>query len=623
MASVFSLLLDTLPLTVAFKAACRASGSPRERLTVNQILPFVRALPKSGRFSPTAPSLPRASTPFPARRLWKWTHDGGTPNHMTDLTCRVRDTGYKTQLVTRSIVWGHEEDGGPIQPFVRVVRAGGEVLDLPLSPDFLHSRWLVTGGWMGQGESHRFPLETYLDSSLVLAFAYDLAGPRDGVSAYRPPDGDPGELAISQYMAGSGSCPDEASDRWLTRALAGDFMRQVEEARPAAAEVGGSARITVSAPRVLVVLSFATCRERADFEPGGLVGMARFYPQIMVRASVPLRSVHGSVRLTRPATTTVLDRGDGTVEGTCCNAYEEIKSLLVADMNEDLPGPDDAYKPFWSGTFSHYEVDPDRRFRQRPLHVVRRDLTSTRTIASCGVRDLPTYPSDLTSVTKLPRQGEFDNIHVAPRLRLPATHILIPNYLWGSVDRVAIDPGRMRLDPIVMAPFCAHDCLHMHWRWGPGTARWTLGWGSAGPYTEPGAPLVPPYQDVDITMHGPNEFTYTEHVHPRPARGSDAAEIPADRWSHLVYAGAAYAQGIVEWRQSRAASVMAFGAHFRTAVSGNGFADATGRVLAMFDAPAVLYWNLRYYAHRTASGDYEAREWLSMSRADVDRARLG
>ena len=41
------------------------------------------------------------------------------------------------------------------------------------------------------------------------------------------------------------------------------------------------------------------------------------------------------------------------------------------------------------------------------------------------------------------------------------------------------------------------------------------------------------------------------------------------------------------------------------------------------NTPAVLYWNLRFFAARGSDGQYEAREWLQISQRDVDRARWG
>ncbi|HSN99387.1 MAG TPA: hypothetical protein VLS89_13920, partial [Candidatus Nanopelagicales bacterium] len=295
MASVFAHLFETLPFVVAVHGARNASGQASGDLPAAQLWPYLQALPRDTDYSPTAPPVPSSSTDVSARRLWRWTHRGSTPHRVSQVTCRVRDTGYKTQVVLDSLEWGYEAPGGGIEPEMRVETEDGRTLALPLTLDYLHSRWLVTGGWIAAGNDLMYPLESYLDYSLVLAFAYELAGP-SGVSPYRPRPDDPSEEAIRQYQGGPTGYPDDASDRWVRRAMTGDFMAGATY-RPSAVSPGGTTRVSTSAPRVLVALSLAAGRERADFEPGGIVGVARFYPHAMVRASVPLRSIHGGARL--------------------------------------------------------------------------------------------------------------------------------------------------------------------------------------------------------------------------------------------------------------------------------------------------------------------------------------
>ena len=51
---------------------------------------------------------------------------------------------------------------------------------------------------------------------------------------------------------------------------------------------------------------------------------------------------------------------------------------------------------------------------------------------------------------KLPRQGAFDNVHIAPQMEVSLS---VP--VLGGLPSTAVS----------MAPICAHDCFHMHWRW--------------------------------------------------------------------------------------------------------------------------------------------------------------
>jgi len=122
---------------------------------------------------------------------------------------------------------------------------------------------------------------------------------------------------------------------------------------------------------------------------------------------------------------------------------------------------------------------------------------------------------------KVPRQGAFDSVHLAPKMKAP--------------DEVlyAIDPDALRRSfaRISMAPFCAHDCLHTHWRWGDWqTSKQTLGWEGWTPYCKPGAPMVPPNQEVTIRLEGA-QLEYTAR----------ATKVPAGIWQIVFHHGSAYA----------------------------------------------------------------------------------
>ncbi len=662
MASIFAHLLETMPFTIAVEHARTQSGQRTGDLPLSYLSPNLRALAKTGVHRIPTPRVPPAPAPLTAenvavsggvaalpaplselleensalgariltpgysrRRLWDFEHDGGTPHRVRNVTCRVRETGYKNMQVLDELLFGFEESN-TFQPQVRVVLEGGTNLDLPLSATYLHSRWAVTGGHIAEGSSTLYPLEAHLDNAVVLAFAYEL-GSGGAFHAYQPPEGDVGELAIEELR---GSSPvDTESNRWMTRAKTGDFMPSGEETA-ARAGVGGSADVSIAPPRILVMLSFAVMRERADFEPGGIVGMGRAYPHVLIKASVPVKSKHAAVKFTRPSASTELDAGDGTVVGTCCEAGSTIGSLLVADANENPWGPDNAFKGYWSGTFSYVEVDPNTRLHDHVLNVVRRDKPTTRTVTGCGRRDLPDMPPmfDLTDIEKRPRQGEFDNIHVSPRLRLRATELQAMG-LTGRYWAPITSRSAMRLDDIVMAPFCAHDCFHQHWRWSPnsnmvaGINLWSKGWAVGGnPHSEEGVPLTPPNHDVQLVVHAPNVWTYLEHALPTHDPAEDATgTIAARRTEIFCYAGAAFAQGIVTWRHVTATVIDANMAVVRIDSTARLFRDAAGTELRPFSNSPALYWTMRFYAEESSAGVWEAKEYLQISNADIDRAR--
>jgi hypothetical protein len=121
------------------------------------------------------------------------------------------------------------------------------------------------------------------------------------------------------------------------------------------------------------------------------------------------------------------------------------------------------------------------------------------------------------TIHKVDRQGEFDNVHIAPRMDKPS---------FIYVDNTS-------LNDIVMAPVCAHDCLHMHWRWGKALSdlRQNCGWGNGKPYADPGAPMVPETQSVWIKVLNDHGFRYL---------AEDRAP-PAGKWSVIMHHGAAYA----------------------------------------------------------------------------------
>jgi hypothetical protein len=382
-----------------------------------------------------------------------------------------------------------------------------------------------------------------------------------------------------------------------------------------------------------VVLSFSTFRERADFEPGGIVGMCKLFPHIMVRASVELQSVRASIRLDRPAKTKQFDSGNSDVAPGCCerDSYEEIGSILVTDSNEDPAGYNDMQKPFWSGVFSHYEVDPEKRLGGQRLRVVDTAKPSKRTIEKCGSRKLAFWPSPITDIEKMPRQGEFDNFHLAPRLKLRDVGVFVSS-VEGTLGFRELDSAKWKLDPIVMAPFCSYDCFHFHWRWSVNdTEKWVLGWGEAGPHSTPGVPMVAPNQDVDVVIHGPGSFTYSAHAQRHAGTQSAApSNIKALEWTVVMHHGGAYASAVADFRLSKSGALKAVLAIMNTMpLSLNVISVFYRRVpngsqiIDPLTTPALLYWLMRYYVYDCKEHGLELGEWLKISTEDVDRARLG
>jgi hypothetical protein len=166
---------------------------------------------------------------------------------------------------------------------------------------------------------------------------------------------------------------------------------------------------------------------------------------------------------------------------------------------------------------------------------------------SPGLTKAALLPRKRADVVKLARQGEFDNIHIAPRMKA--------NLLIGR-SNLSTPEYASTLGEIRMAPFCEHDCFHTHWRWG---ANWDdprmkyllmnkkqiSGFGSdapkfsgAGiPNSEIGAPLVPLNQDVTVSFESGHVFNYTAKV---------TRNVVPGVWQAIFHHGSGYAVSIVD-----------------------------------------------------------------------------
>jgi hypothetical protein len=374
---------------------------------------------------------------------------------------------------------------------------------------------------------------------------------------------------------------------------------------PPTAKVPGPAVLTLDAVRILVACSMTACRERDDYQPGKLGGVGRLYPHVMVIATSALDRVDAALRFRRPAVTTMLDHGLDPHAAHHQSEHDEmlpaIKSLLIADANKGnvvlvdppgAPGP----LPYWASMFTYYSVDPyaDPKIGDKILPVVRRSKPLVRNRIGGVDRDCwevndvqETDPrSGLTNhgrVLKRERQGCFDNIHIAPRMRVKDPIESVDLYHPGLPPRLAYahaaaDKAAWKMNEVVMAPFCAHDCFHMHWRWSdnhnaePGT--W--GWGPVKPYTEVGRAMVPENQDVYIQLLGHGEFSYISQAH----------EVPKDVWQPFCHHGSAYAV-----RVGNPMDIARRTVHYFDQMTFN----ATGSLLSVDgDGWALFYWRLRY-----------------------------
>jgi hypothetical protein len=193
-------------------------------------------------------------------------------------------------------------------------------------------------------------------------------------------------------------------------------------------------------------------------------------------------------------------------------------------------------------------------------------------LAGGNVERATFLPVKFLSFDKLDRQGSFDSCHMAPRMR---------------ADKLLADPKlknpRYSLDSIAMAPFCEHDCLHTHWRWGAGWSDARMkpvrknvqslsGFSGGGvgkfkgvgkPYAGIiGAPMVPINQDVRLRLPWKTTLTYAVN----------AFEPEPGVWQIVNHHGSGYALAITD---------PAMVGHVRDVIAGS-------------DEGAELYWNMRY-----------------------------
>jgi hypothetical protein len=331
---------------------------------------------------------------------------------------------------------------------------------------------------------------------------------------------------------------------------------------PPTGTVPENVTLALNAVRILVACSLTTCRERDDFQPGKLGGVGRLYPHVMVVATFALDRVEAGVHFKRPEETTVIPDADGDphahhhhMSGSD-EVLPKLKSLLIADSNKGgmvlerpplAPGP----IPFWANMFTYYVVNPidDADVGDKLIPIVRRSQT-------CGCNEVGSVTRDCSDiryfdeedtigraanqnrVLKRERQGYFDNLHIAPRMavKAPIDHAIL-TYGSALLKPVTVVPfttyEAWKMDEVVMAPFCAHDCFHMHWRWSdnfnnePGS----YGWGPVNPWSKVGGVMVPENQDVFLQLLGHAEVSYIAQAH----------GAPNDAWQPFCHHGTAYA----------------------------------------------------------------------------------
>lgn len=346
--------------------------------------------------------------------------------------------------------------------------ARAQPIVLPLSAKFLLGFKHVTGGSVRRSETHAFwrmPLTVSL-----------------------------GSLLIFGYYLGGGAKPQALPRNSL------DAWRRTRLVMPP----GGSLLGSTGADRyVFVCVELVLCEADDRYEPFGIANIARLYPLTHVFCTFPAASVKAAVELERPAHTGLPHHNHLGNDGRVVNAVFADRNTKIS-LLQGLPT--------WDKLFDCYAYEPDGAYEIIGQQGAR---TSTSVREAYGLA--PNFLGggyQPTSVSKRARQGAFDNIHIAPQLKLTPMALVSQTYTFS------------------MAPVCHHDCLHTHWRWSSGfTADYVKGWSANGPNTAVGAPMVPTNQTVTMQMEPDVPgFTYV----------AEAADVAANGWSVFFHHGSGY-----------------------------------------------------------------------------------
>jgi hypothetical protein len=486
-----------------------------------------------GRRSSAVPSLARGD-------YWAFKTSAGALGSVTELRCRqpqhdghggheVVYCGAPTPsgaLVCQSIDWSDLTVGFALSPSPEVS------VKLPLTSAHLLKSEYLSGGRSVAGGNSAWPLSHDFDIGMQHVFGFEWDSK---ASKIKPMD--------------------------KSRVDANDFWLLFDGQQGQAVQTGATNRTNtyqVIPLRFLVCVSLVCCKPKADFTPGfdvKLLGAdlgpnpviaARFFPHlaVMTNKAYAFKHYDADVKLMRPSLS-----NHGALDPSMSS---NIGASAYADSNFDRDAGVPSLLPLWQYIFDWYK--PEAPVGQEFVAVypstakarvfVGKDAdgdkwsNEKRTYRGCteqlenGLIDWD-YSDDKKyyekrAVRKMPGQGEFDNIHLAPTMR--------------SADGVAKYPG-WGFDKIVMAPFCVHDCMHMHWRWGSGLPMledWNKGWGPGGAYQSQGAPMVPAHQQVWITpmaeAGSPNAHGLRYRV-----RGN---ELQTETWDIALSHGAAYSYDV-------------------------------------------------------------------------------
>ena len=160
-------------------------------------------------------------------------------------------------------------------------------------------------------------------------------------------------------------------------------------------------------------------------------------------------------------------------------------------------------------------VDPTKTSTRTVSGAIQRERSSAALRATMGLYETS------SDFAKLPSQGAYDNLHMAPRMKFTSS-----------------SPGGPVIPNIPMAPFCVHDCYHTHVRWGTISGALPVsnkGFSGRIPYATDAAVLVPADQTVFLKLTSSGSTVGFEY------RAVQGGKIQPSHWSVFFHHGSAYA----------------------------------------------------------------------------------
>lgn len=584
----------------------------------------------------------------------------GQPHEISNVTCRVWGESYDKYLVLEALRFGHETlPSGGSSTYSRVIKAvdtSGVKIDLPLENDFVKQTWLVTDVTLPAGNP-RWPLKTAVDKALVQVLVYEFVA---GSSVPAPLVGTDAEKA--SFAEVDAACKSMSSSVIPADAPAKLFSDSTffpdHLIGGVSAATGETAAAEATRNRIVVILSWTFCKSSDDFAPGSPIPMGRVYPNAVIVSNASYRSFEVSIQFDRPDATTNLDNPKQCCKSAASEMHREMNGVLIAEANEADLFVTAPPLPVWSNIFSYYLTDPTSRILQstnptinvtmQRLRMVRNDRNRTRSNNALVVREVEGM-APKSDLMKRPRQGEFDNLHSAPPMKCPQVKFAASDRElvneW-ALSPIAQSPDvATSLEHVWMAPFCAHDCFHVHWRWADYFGKEAVqfkGWsgGSSAsragalPYAVDGAPMVQAQQSVDVWYRTASKFTYHafigNHAGNPDYKGATVpaalVDLPPGDIQYVCHHGAAYGLNAEYWWARLATTLTSFEVEvpvkesiesiaplqplalgvaamvFPSRVYFFGANRATEPVVASMSW-ALMYWRLRY----TATWDSNAR----------------